>query len=322
MKGAVRWAARLLVTALVTYFLFRAVRLSLGDLRALEEAKWTPRAPVLALSIVLLLAAFSYHVGLWVRLLRQRGVGSLALLRAVRIFFVAQLGRYVPGKVWQIAGLAYLTAREGLPAAPAAFVAVLSQVWTLAGAGLIGALYLGFGPPGRWLWSAVSAAVVLAGTLLLLGNRTLNARLMAIVTRRAKSPPSSPPPPSPAQPLKAGPGTTLAWLGLYALAWLAYGAAFCALWAAFRPLPAELVPLAATAFPAAYLIGYLAFFAPAGIGVREGALAALTAPVLGAADATGLALIARLWITVTELIPLTILIPRTTGTRARGVGDG
>ena len=41
----------------------------------------------------------------------------------VRVFMVANLGRYVPGKIWQIAGLAYLAKREvfkraWLPAPP------------------------------------------------------------------------------------------------------------------------------------------------------------------------------------------------------------
>ncbi len=44
-------------------------------------------------------------------------------------------------------------------------------------------------------------------------------------------------------------------------------------------------------------------FAPAGIGVREGALIALLTPHLGAPAAGVLAIVARLWTTGVELVP-------------------
>jgi hypothetical protein len=94
------------------------------------------------------------------------------------------------------------------------------------------------------------------------------------------------------------------WLALYLPVWLGYGVAFGLLWASFPALPAVFWPGAIGALAAAYFAGYAALFAPAGVGVREGALAVLLAPWAGAAAATVLAVIARIWMTVGELVPL------------------
>lgn len=301
MRRSITWTLRLGLTALVTWFLFRALRVSAGDLAALEWSRWAPRAWPLVASVVVLLATFLYLVGLWARLVRRLGGGELAFGRAVRVFFLSLLARYVPGKIWQIAGLAYLAGREGIAPGPAAFSAVVAQAFSLGAAAVAGGLYLALGPlPSRG--GALLALTVALGVLLLLAWPRLYGVILARVGRTRD--------PSAARPAAApcvAPGGlpfSLRWLGLNLVAWAGYGLAFCLLWAAFRPLPASEIGLAATAFPAAYLLGYAAFFAPAGLGVREGALAALTTPALGAADATALAVIARVWMTATELLPL------------------
>jgi len=126
------------------------------------------------------------------------------------------------------------------------------------------------------------------------------------------------------------PGTTatfgVRWVVLHTLVWLAYGLAFALF---VRGLGLEQATLSlAAAFSAAYLLGYLAFFAPAGIGVREGVLIALIRPSLGAA-AVGVAVLARLWMTLVELVPagafaLWTIFRRKGGpmTRGRGRADG
>ena len=60
--------------------------------------------------------------------------------------------------------------------------------------------------------------------------------------------------------------------------------------------------VATTSFAAAYFAGYIALFAPAGIGVRESGLAGLLAPVVGAEAGIVLAALQRIWITGVELV--------------------
>jgi hypothetical protein len=285
-----------ILTVVVTVFLFRSLRVSWTDLAALDPSRWVPRGVPLAASMVLVLAEHLYLVGLWAGLAQQLGAGHLGFSAAFRVVFVANLGKYVPGKVWQVAGLGYLAAREGLVPGRALLAAVLNQGFSLCAGVAVGALYLAIGPTvPRGAWVVTLGAV--AATLGLLGSRRMHSRIAALLARRGL----------------IDPGWTIAspqrfavrWFGLHLVAWLGWGLAFCLLWAAFRPLPGGThVLMAASAFPAAYVLGFLAFFAPAGVGVREGALVALTAPLLGSADATALAVIARVVMTALELLPL------------------
>jgi hypothetical protein len=97
-----------------------------------------------------------------------------------------------------------------------------------------------------------------------------------------------------------------------AVAWMGYGVA---LWLLARGLlpHAGLGLLPATAvFTASYLAGFLALFAPGGIGVREGVFILMLQGSIGIGAATALAIASRLLLTVTELgaaVPF-LLFPR------------
>ena len=61
------------------------------------------------------------------------------------------------------------------------------------------------------------------------------------------------------------------------------------------------------AFAAAYVAGYIAIFAPAGAGIREGVLVVLLQPIMAREAAVVLAVIARLWTIALEVIPAALL---------------
>jgi hypothetical protein len=296
VKRIVLRAVQVLLTVAVTIFLFRALQVSWADLAALNPSRWVPKGVPLAVSMVLVLAVYLYLVALWAGLARQLGAGHLPFASAVRVFFIANLGKYIPGKVWQVAGLGYLAGREGLVPGRALFAAVLNQAFSLCAGVTVGSLYLAFGttvPRGAWLVALGSVVAILG----LLGSRRVHSRLVTVLARRGMV--------DPGWTIASPRRFALGWFARHIVAWLGYGLAFSLLWSAFRPLPRGIeVLMAASAFPTAYVLGFLAFFAPAGVGVREGALVALTAPLLGRADATALAVIARVWMTVLELVPL------------------
>jgi hypothetical protein len=297
VRRAVRWTVRWTLTAAVTLFFFRALRVTAADVRTLDASDWVPRPLPLVLSLAGLVGGQLYLVRLWVLLARRMGAPRLAFAQAVRVFFLAGLGRYVPGKVWPVAGLAFLAAREGVPPGPATAAAVLGYAISVLAALAVGTLYVWWGPPVGGPWTRVAAAGVLATCALLAAPAVLR-RLVHALVRLARGTPET------TQPRVAREG--LRWLAGYAAAWLAFAAAFLLFWTAFRPLPAGAGGwlAAAAAFPAAYALGVVAVFAPAGLGVREGALVALTAPFLGRTDAVGLAVLARAWMTAAELGPL------------------
>lgn len=291
------WGLKIGLTLLATYFLFRSLRLSWAQLADLDLSRWRPRPGPFVASVVLLLAVFVYLVALWARLIRVLGGPILGLGDAVAVFFTANLGRYIPGKFWQLAGLVYLAGKRGVSVTVASSAAVLAQIFSLGAAVAVAALYFAAGggtarvPAGllpgalavvALVWILISVPPVLRA-LLRWGYR--------LGGEAGKVPP-----------MDAAFG--IRWLLLHLPAWLGYGMAFRLLWSSFPALPAAGWTIAVGAFAAAYVLGYAAIFAPAGIGVREGVMALLLAPWLGAAEGAALAVAARVWMTVGELLPL------------------
>lgn len=293
--GPRRWAVRLLqlvLTLLVTWFIFRRVGVQLEDLEGLDAGAWRPHAGLLAAASALLLAGYGMSAALWGWMVRDLGGPRVPMGTAVRTFFIANLGRYIPGKVWQIAGLALLAREKGVSASVAAGAAVMGQAFALAGATLVGSTaFLGAGGELRGVGLVISG-LALVGVALASVPSVLRAllRLWFRLSRRAEP-----------ERLEAGPGFALRWVALYTLNWSLYAISFWLLVRAFGR-PGTLLETA-PAFAAAYVVGYLAVFSPAGLGVREGILTAFLAPVAGQGPAAALSVLARLWTTVVEVVP-------------------
>jgi hypothetical protein len=94
------------------------------------------------------------------------------------------------------------------------------------------------------------------------------------------------------------------------LSWALYGAAFQLLAVGLFGASSGTTPSYIAAFTLSYLIGYLALFAPGGLGVRETVLAGLLVAAGLDVDpnATILVLFSRLWMTLLEAAPGLVLI--------------
>ena len=252
----------------------------------------------LALSALLIVANLAWMIALWNMTLRWCAA-RLRYWDAARIWFTANLARFLPGAVLQFASLALMATRYGVSPTAATATVLLQQIVLLL-TGLI--IVAGFTPivlhQGWWQGAFVVALVLGAGILLLLPRLTRRLPSLARLWSQVR----------PAQ----LPGFAL----LLAMQWLAYGAAF-------RLLAIGLLGDAGvaqgswgfyiTAFTESYLAGVIAVFAPAGLLVREAALISILTPVLGGADAVILAVAARIWHTALELLSglavLTIPMP-------------
>ena len=84
------------------------------------------------------------------------------------------------------------------------------------------------------------------------------------------------------------------------VAWIGYGVAFWLLARGLLPSAGLRPELAVAVFTTSYLAGFLALFAPGGLGVREGLFILMLQGPLGIGAATALALASRLLLTITE----------------------
>lgn len=286
-------ALKLLATVVVTVFVLRAVGFSVEELRLLDFSTWTLRPAPLVGSVVALVAGYFMSAALWGRMVHELGGPMLGTSDAVRVFMIANLGRYIPGKVWQIAGLAILAKSRGVPSSVAGAAAVVGQVIGLAGATLVGLGVFLVSEDDRWLkYGEWGVLAVLALVIVISVPATLDL-VVAWISRLAKQEP----------PKKRYGRSTFGvrWLILYTLNWGIYSFAFWLLYLGLQPY--QPFWLIGPPFAAAYVIGYAALFAPAGAGVREGMLITFLSPITGPAVGGALAIVARAWTTIVELIP-------------------
>ena len=250
----------------------------------------------LVLSCIPVLVAYAMLIELWRNLIAAWGEGgTLGRLPAARIWFIANLGRYVPGKVWQIAAMGIMAQRQGVSAVTATGASLVANLANIA-SGFIVVLVAGAGAfrTDRGTQAGILLAAALGAGLLLLPPAMKWARpvVARLTGNRVRLP---------ELPARA---VWLAALGTTA-AWVLYGIAFRVFAAAMIPTSAGAVSSYIASYTASYLIGYLALFAPGGLVVREGMLvASLTGlGLLSAPEAWLMAIASRLWLTVLEVVP-------------------
>lgn len=209
----------------------------------------------------------------WRRLLRAFG-HDVPAPEARAVFFVSQLGKYVPGAVWAIGVQARMAARYAVPVRVSVTVALMFTVVHLVTAGIFaGVLVLAFGVAAQgptWLWVLGTAGCVLplvpaVGAPLLRRAAGVSVRL---------------------------PGReALLLTALMAVVWVLYATAVLLL----VPDPgARTWVVVGVAFAAGYVAGVVVVVAPAGLGAREAAFVVVLSPVTGLPVATAVALLARL----------------------------
>jgi hypothetical protein len=256
----------------------------------------------LLLASAVWLSGYTQLVQLWGASLAWWGSPPLRWRPALRVFCVSNLARYIPGAVWQFAGLAALASAEGVSPAAASVGVLLEQVVLLA-TGL--ALVLSVAPSFLANWThglgvgAQLAIAVLLIAALVIGLPRALPRVRTWAERVVKRP-------LPLPAIPQGPFAVYVIRG--ALSWVIYGVAF---WLFARALMGPAAPgvwLSATAYVASYLVGLLAVVAPGGIIVREGALVLCLTSTIGAQPALILAVMSRLWLIALEVLAALVVL--------------
>ena len=226
----------------------------------------------------------------WRALLTDLG-SPLPLPAAIRVMFVGQLGKYVPGAVWAVAAQVELARDYEVPrrrSATASLVAMASTlVVGLAVAGVTLPLISASAARHYWWVLAVTplAVACLYPPVIKFG--------LDLVLKAARRPPLE------KSVSVAGMARALAWT---TLGWLFYGAHAWLLISAFAGHGARVLALSLGAYALAWSVGFLIIFFPGGIGPREVALIAVLAPVMPSASALVIALASRVVMTVGDLV--------------------
>lgn len=272
-------------------------RVLLRDLRELRAhpLSVSPSWAAIALSGAVFLVAHGILVQTW-RSVLGCWEARLPFWTAARIWSVSNLGRYLPGKIWQIGAMGAMARDVGISPIAASGSAILGTLVNLV-AGFVVALVGGRALLERSSNGHGTMAVVfvaLAAAALLSAPAVLP-RIAPVVGRLSGRPVTA------RLPVRA---VVYALVG-NVLAWLIYGAAFRLFMTGLLGETAGGYAAYLAAYTISYLVGYLALFAPAGIGAREGAMVTVLA-YAGLAtrpEAALVALASRVWLTLLEVVP-------------------
>jgi uncharacterized membrane protein YbhN (UPF0104 family) len=298
MKPVLKKTIGAAVAGVILFFIIRNLVTGLAEL---ETIRFSVRPWRIAGSFLMLAVLFPVYGKLWQYILSKMG-HAVAYRESMRIWFLSQAGRYVPGKIWFALGRIYLCERAGVPRSAATVAMGLELALVLASA------IVAFG-------IAALVSPVLARREYLVGLIVLPAVIAAVhpavirwVLRRFKRLPAD---------FDLSYHDILKMLAIYVVCWGIYGVGFhligTAFWVseappAFDSPPAAVVPQMIGVNAIAWAGGLLSFVTPAGLGVREGISGVLLSGLVEKPYPSLIPLVARLWVTVAELGTIGILL--------------
>jgi hypothetical protein len=282
---------RLAIWSIVILLLGRAIAYGWQGLETHTlRLDWEP----LAISILLLLAAFINGAFGWHLILRTVGV-KRPLIADMAVWLTSQAAKYLPaGTVWYLGSRFVAGKADGLDGVTISFALGLELLYYLAGALALFGLSLATWPGIAW-GSSVSLGVLSVLAMWCIGaSRFLtliqgwSARQGRWASRMTES-------------LGRVSSTSFRWLPFFYLTqWMIIGAAFWGLVTAVYPVKGTETLALGGAFGFASATGYLAFFIPGGWGVREVVLGSLLEHLVPIPLGAAIAILARLWYTGVE----------------------
>ena len=216
----------------------------------------------------------------------------LPLPVAARIFYVGQLGKYVPGSVWPLIAQAELGRDYHVPRRRTATATVVTMLLGVTSALLLALLVLPLGPggvvPPEFVWVellVIPLVVVLHPGVL---TRGVN-RALRLAAREPLEHPTS----------LGGTARATAWaVG----SWVCAGLQVCVLAVALGArADAGTLALAVGGYALAWAVGFVVVIAPAGAGARELVLAAVLSRVLDRGSIVVAVLLSRVLFTCLDL---------------------
>jgi glycosyltransferase 2 family protein len=287
-----RFPLRRILTAILLlatgYYLYASVA---GNWSELRRFAWEVDPLRLGASVAVHVAVLAGGVWIWSRVLDHFEHPPVRTGTLMRIWFVSNLARYIPGKVFQFVVAGQLASAAGLTGSVLLTSLVMHTGFSLLAATVVSAWTvvtpLAPGLPAIPIGAAVTLLAVAA-----VHPRLLNAAL-GVVPRLLK---------------KTVIGWNGSWLDGVALlfysmvAWTVYGVAYWLLIASLIEVPVTAIPRLTGINAFSFVGGYLAL-TPAGIGIRELVMTNLLIPLVGGSGvAAVLSIASRLWTVAAELV--------------------
>ena len=307
MDGGIKkiiWrVVQIAVIGLIIYFLARQLVNHWQNVRTYE---WHLNIWYLILALVSVVVTFFIFSSVW-RIIVLSLDKRVSPAKSFKIAYLANLGRYIPGKIWQMFGMIYLAKKEGVTEEEAVTSFGLSQIFAIPSGLLCGLLFLSLYPgvlahysrtPYLTTGIIIVAACIFGISMMVVFlprfMESLFNRVLTLIRRK---------------PIRLRMNKSLAAgiYGGYFLAWSMYGFSF---WVFLKGITIEstaLLPMAGI-FIIAYQVGYLFLLAPGGVGPREAMMTVMLTPFFGPGVPAAIAVAARIWLIAAETVSALIAL--------------
>ena len=285
-----------LIAGILLYFLIKPF---LQTHTAVKDATFEIHSGWLICSFGTILFYWSAYLTPFATLLSRLAEKPVSFRDAFTLFHLANITRYLPGRIWGVVRLLSLSRRFGLSKTAVGSSLTLHVGIETAIGGLIG-LSLLFSPKMRDTASGLLAN--LSGHTPMLGLACVGVLLCGLlflfpkVARHAR------------QLLKTFLPLlkdTCLWVSVlvsHGLLWLCQAFAFFLFVRSFTPVQWADAGILTACFAFAWVLGFLSFLTPGGLGIREGLLSLLLAHAMPASQATLVALLCRVWMLSAEML--------------------
>lgn len=296
-KYIIKLTLKIAVIAIILFFLGQSV---ISNWEKIRTYDWSFNPVLMTVSCLIFCLGYIYLPWVWRKLLFYMGY-EISYGDAWDIFYIGNLGRYIPGKFWTIVGMAYMAEKVGIPATIAGTSVVFANAYSMLSSFVFFILFLilrgTHSTSDGFLWFL---PVFFIMSVVFIFPHNLERVLNAVLRRFGRNP------------VKIGITTITALkiVALYLVSGVLFGGAFWVFVSAFVGW-GQINPLfAASAYIIAYWIGFLAFFVPGGLGVREGILWLLFIGAVPAGVLIVIAGLSRLAVTVIEILFVVIALLR------------
>jgi len=263
----------------------------------LRSYSWNINWLYLIISSFMLYLAFIAAIYVFQSIFNNIAGAKLTFAQMYGIFNIANIGRYLPGKVWNILGIYVLAQEYGVNKKQTTLAVAISEV-TFKGVGaFFGLGYFFFSPLlDQYL---IGIVLVLAIAFIMIHPQILG-RLMNFGLRLIKKGEIE---------INFTYTGILKHFALYSVVWIILSSAFYLFVSSLTSLEGVNTIQFLTIMPLCWIVGYIMIFAPGGIGVREGMLVLLLGEILPHEIALVIALSQRVWFTIIEGVCVATAFP-------------
>jgi len=288
MKSKINWKKFLQYIIILVIFIFIGKYLY-NSWNEISNYSWEINILLLILSYFFLFLFFIITPIGW-RLILKHLKEKLNYKKTIKYWFLSQLGKYIPGKIWFVLGRIYYCKKEGISIKNSFASMTLETALNAFASLIIFLLSLLFWTEGKEQFLPL---VILVPIALIFLHPKIFIGLLNFGLKIIKKKPIN---------INIRYKDILFLTSLFCVFWIIQGFAFSLFVSVIYPIEISLYPILIGIFAVAWILGFISIFTPGGLGVREGVIAFLLSFYISPGIAIVIALAARLWVTLGEII--------------------